>query len=265
MSTPSILEKINARKRTEIAVRSTDQPLELLCERCTDLIPARPFIESLRARVNAGQSAVIAEIKKASPSRGVLREDFAPAEIARRYAAGGAACLSVLTDADFFAGSTDDLQAARAGCALPVLRKDFIIDPYQVYETRAMGADCLLLIVAALDDRQLNELCGLAQEIGLAVLIEVHNQAELKIALATGNELLGINNRDLHNFSTRLETTLELLQQVPANRLLVSESGIKNRQDVARLREAGVNAFLVGEALMCQKDPGNALRELFFE
>jgi len=211
----------------------------------------------------AGRAAVIAEIKKASPSKGVIRPDFAPAEIAAQYAAGGAACLSVLTDRDFFHGSESALQAARAACELPALRKDFTIDPYQVAEARAIGADAILLIVAALSDAQLRELSAAAAEYGLDVLVEVHDRAELERALELPTRLVGINNRNLRDFSTRLETTLELLDVVPADRVVVTESAIHTRDDVARMRAAGVSAFLIGEAFMRADDPGAALRQLF--
>jgi indole-3-glycerol phosphate synthase len=225
--------------------------------------PARGFAAALRTRIDAGSAAVIAGVKKASPSKGVMRPDFRPAEIARSYAAGGATCLSVLTDVDFFQGDDAYLQQARAACALPVLRKDFTIDRYQVYEARALGADCILLIVAALDDARLHDLAVLARELGMDVLIEVHDAAELDRALATDAGLIGINNRNLRTFETRLQTTLELRPRVPAERLLVTESGIVTAEDVALMRSAGVHAFLVGEAFMRAEDPGAELRRLF--
>ncbi|OOG28550.1 indole-3-glycerol-phosphate synthase [Thioalkalivibrio denitrificans] len=258
-----ILTKILDRKREEIAERMMRTSLEDL-RGFIDAAPAvRPFLAALEARVDAGRAAVIAEIKKASPSRGVLREDFDPAAIARSYEAAGAACLSVLTDHDFFQGSEAHLEDARAACALPVLRKDFTIDPYQVYEARVMGADCVLLIVAALDDVRLRDLLMLTHELGMNALIEVHDRAELDRALKLDAALIGINNRNLRTFETRLETTLDLLEIIPGNRLVVTESGIHTREDVARMRAAGVHAFLVGEAFMKAPDPGARLAELF--
>jgi indole-3-glycerol phosphate synthase len=206
---------------------------------------------------------VIAEIKKASPSKGLLRADFHPAEIARSYQAGGAACLSVLTDVDFFQGADDHLRQARGACALPVLRKDFVIDPYQVYEARAIGADCILLIVACLGDAALRELAGLATHLDMDVLVEVHDADELARALAVPGRLIGINNRDLRSFDVRLETTLGLLDAIPPQRLVVTESGIHTREDVGRMRQAGVHAFLVGESFMRADDPGEKLKDLF--
>jgi len=258
-----ILERILARKREEIAARNAATPLIELQSRVADAPAPRGFSAAVRAKIAEGQAAVIAEVKKASPSRGVLRPDFRPADIARSYEAGGAACLSVLTDVDFFQGADAFLRQARTACALPVLRKDFTIDAYQVYEARALGADCILLIVAALDDATLVELSTLAHSLGLDVLVEVHDAAELERALATTAPLIGINNRNLRTFDTRLETTLDLLGQIPADRLLVTESGIHTRADVARMRAAGVHAFLVGEAFMRAEDPGAELRRLF--
>jgi len=258
-----ILQRILARKREEIDDRRARVSERDLQRRLADAPPVRGFGAALRAKVAAGSAAVIAEIKKASPSKGVMRADFRPAEIAASYAAGGAACLSVLTDVDFFQGADAYLQQARASCALPVLRKDFTVDAYQVYEARALGADCILLIVAALEDRDLRELATLAQSLGLDVLVEVHDGAELDRALATGTTLIGINNRNLRTFDTRLETTLELRDRVPAERLLVTESGIHTRADVSQMRAAGVHAFLVGEAFMRADDPGAELRRLF--
>ena len=258
-----ILQRILARKREEIDDRRARVSERDLQRRLADAPPVRGFGAALRAKVAAGSAAVIAEIKKASPSKGVMRADFRPAEIAASYAAGGAACLSVLTDVDFFQGADAYLQQARASCALPVLRKDFTVDAYQVYEARALGADCILLIVAALEDRDLRELATLAQSLGLDVLVEVHDGAELDRALATGTTLIGIDNRNLRTFDTRLETTLELRDRVPADRLLVTESGIHTRADVAQMRAAGVHAFLVGEAFMRADDPGAELRRLF--
>jgi indole-3-glycerol phosphate synthase len=259
-----ILKQILARKAQEINECRARVPLAELRARAQDAPPARGFAGALRARIAAGAAAVIAEVKKASPSQGVIRADFRPADIARSYAAGGAACLSVLTDIDFFQGAEVYLQQARAACALPVLRKDFTIDAYQIHEARALGADCILLIVAALDDAQLLDFSALARELGLDVLVEAHDGAELERALKTPASLIGINNRDLRTFKTALETTLQLRERVPADRLLVTESGIHTRADVARMRTAGVNAFLVGEAFMRADDPGAALRGLFF-
>ncbi len=264
MAVPTILENINARKREEIAERSDRVPLTELKIRAADQPAARGFVRAMEARLAQGQSAIIAEIKKASPSKGVIREDFHPDDIACSYARAGACCLSVLTDRDYFQGSEEYLVQARAACELPVIRKDFLIDPYQIYEARAIGADCVLLIVASLEKNQLLDLNNLALEIGLDVLIEVHNEAELDIALETGNRLIGINNRDLHTFETSLETTLELLDKIGDERILVTESGILEPKDVQTMRSAGVNAFLVGEAFMRASDPGEALRKLFF-
>jgi indole-3-glycerol phosphate synthase len=257
-----ILKKILARKAVEIRERSARIGLRELSARAADM-PPRGFVAALDAKIDAGHAGVIAEVKKASPSKGVMRADFHPADIARSYAAGGAACLSVLTDVDFFQGADDYLQQARAACALPVLRKDFTIDAYQIYEARALGADAILLIVAALGDAALLELCALAHELELDVLMEVHDATELERALATPARLIGINNRNLRTFATTLDTTLQLRDKVPADRLLVSESGIVTRADVARLRDAGVNAFLVGETFMRADDPGAELRRLF--
>jgi indole-3-glycerol phosphate synthase len=261
--TPDILKKIVRRKREEIAERRAGTPQAQLAEILADATPPRGFADTLAARIAAGQAAVIAEIKRASPSKGVLREDFHPAQIARSYADGGAACLSVLTDVDFFQGSDAYLQQARTACALPVIRKDFIIDPYQVYEARVIGADCILLIVACLDDEGLRELNDLARRLGMDVLIEVHDRAELARALAVDSRLIGINNRDLRTFNVDLDTTLGMLQQIPADRLLVTESGIHSREDVALMRSRGVHAFLVGEAFMRAQEPGERLAELF--
>jgi len=258
-----ILKKILARKAEEIRERSGRVPLRELSARVDDASLVRGFVAALEAKIAAGQAGVIAEVKKASPSKGVMRADFRPAEIARSYEAGGAACLSVLTDVDFFQGADTYLQEARAACSLPVLRKDFTIDPYQVYEARALGADCILLIVAALGDAALLELAALADELGLDVLVEVHDGDELERALTTSARLIGINNRNLRTFATTLDTTLALRARVPAERLLVTESGIVTRDDVARMRAADVNAFLVGETFMRAPDPGTELRRLF--
>jgi indole-3-glycerol phosphate synthase/phosphoserine phosphatase len=258
-----VLQRILARKHEEVAARRAALPLADIAARAAAAPPVRGFAAAIEAKIAAGQAAVIAEVKKASPSQGVIRADFQPAEIARSYAAGGAACLSVLTDIDFFQGADDYLVQARDACALPVLRKDFIVDPWQVYEARALGADCVLLIVAALDDRQLVEIAELAMSIDLDVLVEVHDIDELERALQVPAPLLGINNRSLRSFEVSLDTTLELRSAVPRDRRLVTESGIHTSADVARMREAGVDAFLVGEAFMREPDPGTALRTLF--
>ena len=258
-----ILERILAVKRAEVEqARAQKSSAQMLVEARTQDAP-RDFAGALRAKIAAGGAAVIAEIKQASPSRGVLRADFDPAAIARSYSRHGAACLSVLTDAQFFQGSSAHLVRARAACDLPVLRKDFIVDPYQIVQARAMGADCILLIVAALDQTQLSELEAAARELRMAVLLEVHDRGELERALALATPLVGINNRDLRSFETRLETTLGLLSAVPDDRSVITESGIMSSQDVQRMRSAGVHAFLVGEALMRAQDPGKALEELF--
>ncbi|MDI1237182.1 MAG: indole-3-glycerol phosphate synthase TrpC [Polaromonas sp.] len=258
-----ILNKIVAVKREEVATAIKRKPLAAVRFDAESRVLTRDFVGALRAKISAGQPAVIAEIKKASPSKGVLRADFIPADIAQSYAEHGAACLSVLTDKDFFQGSIDYLKQARASCSLPVLRKDFIIDPYQVYESRVMGADCILLIAACLDDAQMKALEALALSLDMAVLVEVHDRAELERALQLKTPLLGINNRNLQTFEVSLDTTLGLVKDVPADRLLVTESGITTAADVARLREAKVNAFLVGEAFMRAEDPGLALAGLF--
>jgi indole-3-glycerol phosphate synthase len=261
--TPDILKKIVARKREEIAERAERVPLGRLAAVAERAGPPRGFADALARRVREGRPGVIAEIKKASPSRGVLREDFRPAEIARSYAAGGAACLSVLTDVDFFQGADDYLRQARGACNLPVIRKDFIVDSYQVVEARALGADCILLIAACLDDGRLGELNALAHEFHMDVLIEVHDAEELRRAIGVENRLIGINNRNLRTFEVSLQTTLDLLPAIPDERIPVTESGIHTRDDVARMRAAGVHAFLVGEAFMRAPDPGERLRELF--
>lgn len=258
-----ILNKIVAVKREEVAAASKRKPLAAVRFDAESRVLTRDFAGALRAKIAAGKPAVIAEVKKASPSKGVLRADFIPADIAQSYAEYGAACLSVLTDKDFFQGSVDYLKQARASCDLPVLRKDFIVDSYQVYESRVMGADCILLIAACLDDAQMKSLEALAMSLDMAVLVEVHDRAELGRALQLKTPLLGINNRNLQTFEVSLDTTLGLLQDVPADRLLVTESGITTPADVARLREAGVNTFLVGEAFMRAEDPGVALAALF--
>ncbi len=259
-----ILQRILARKAQEIESRSAALPLRELSARCADLPDTRGFATALEAKIDADEPAVIAEIKKASPSAGVIRQPFDPASIARSYEAGGAACLSVLTDIDFFQGCDEYLRQARAACALPVLRKDFTIDAYQVYEARMIGADAILLIVAALGDAALLELALLAAELDLDVLIEVHDEAELERALEIPAPLIGINNRNLRTFETSLDTTLKLRERVQDDgRILVSESGIRTREDVARLRAAGIHAFLVGEAFMRAADPGEELARLF--
>jgi indole-3-glycerol phosphate synthase len=258
-----ILRTILARKVVEIAARSARLPLAEVAARAADVGAPRGFARALQVRLDAGQPAVIAEIKRASPSKGLLRADYDPAGIARSYADAGAACLSVLTDVNFFQGSDADLEQARAACALPVLRKDFVIDSYQVHEARLLGADCILLIVAALDDLQLARLAQLAMDLDMDVLVEVHDIDELKRALQVPAPLLGINNRNLSTFEVSLDTTIALRGAVPPDRILVTESGIATRTDVGRLREAGVGAFLVGEAFMRRDDPGAALQELF--
>ncbi|MBQ0959201.1 indole-3-glycerol phosphate synthase TrpC [Ideonella sp. 4Y11] len=258
-----ILKKIVAVKHQEVAAAKAARDLASLRRDAESLGGQRDFIGALRAKIAAGQAGVIAEIKKASPSKGVMRDPFEPAEIAASYASHGAACLSVLTDVQFFQGSAGYLQAARAACALPVLRKDFMVDAYQVFEARAMGADCILLIAACLDDAQMADLEAQALALGMAVLVEVHDGAELDRALRLTTPLVGINNRNLRTFEVTLDTTLGLLPRVPADRLLVTESGILGRDDVQRMRAADVHAFLVGEAFMRQPDPGVALASLF--
>ncbi len=258
-----ILNKIVAVKHDEIAQAQRLRPLALVRADAESRVLTRDFEGALRHRIAQGQAAVIAEIKKASPSRGVLRDPFFPADIAQSYAEHGAACLSVLTDRSFFQGSPDYLKQARASCDLPVLRKDFMVDPYQVYEARAMGADCILLIVACLEDGLMAELEAIAHALGMAVLVEVHDADELDRALKLKTRLVGINNRNLRTFEVNLDTTLSQLARVPADRLLVTESGILAREDVTRMREAGVHAFLVGEAFMRAPVPGEALSGLF--
>jgi indole-3-glycerol phosphate synthase len=258
-----ILKEIVAVKREEVAFARSKRDLDSLRRDAEAQGGLRDFVGSLRGKVAAGRPGVIAEIKKASPSRGVLRDPFAPAEIAASYERHGAACLSVLTDVQFFRGSAAYLEQARSACGLPVLRKDFMVDAYQIYEARAMGADCILLIAACLDDAQMAELEAQAQGLGMAVLVEVHDGTELERALRLKTPLVGVNNRNLRSFEVALETTLSLLPEVPADRLVVTESGILGRADVQRMRDAGVNAFLVGEAFMRAADPGVALRTLF--
>lgn len=258
-----ILNQIVAVKREEVAAALNKKSLALVRADAESRVLTRDFVGAMRAKIAAGQPAVIAEIKKASPSKGVLRADFIPADIAQSYAESGAACLSVLTDAQFFQGCPDYLKQARASCQLPVLRKDFIVDAYQVYESRAMGADAILLIAAVLNDAQMKEFEAIARSLDMAVLVEVHDAAELARALKLKTPLIGINNRNLKTFDVSLETTLTLMKDVPADRLLVTESGIQTRDDVLRMGAAGINAFLVGEAFMRVADPGTALAELF--
>lgn len=261
--TPDVLKKILARKHEEVAERRQRVSFDELEARANAQLPARDFVDAIASRTEKGGSAVIAEVKKASPSKGVIRANFDPVAIARSYQRGGAACLSVLTDVDFFQGSDAYLQSARAACELPVLRKDFTVDPYQVVEARALGADCILLIAAALSDEQLDELSDVALQWGLDVLVEVHNREELERAIPLGNRLLGINNRDLHSFETQLQTTVDLLDDLPDDAIVVTESGIHTREDVALMRQHGVNAFLVGEVFMRATDPGAELQRLF--
>jgi indole-3-glycerol phosphate synthase len=260
---PDILDRILAAKRIEVEESRRRLPLAEL-ERLAAAAPApRGFERALRRRIAAGQPAVIAEIKRASPSRGVMRADFDPASIAASYEAHGAACLSVLTDREFFGGSREDLVAARGACALPVLRKDFMVEPYQVVESRAWGADCILLIMDAVPDARLRELESVAQGLGMDVLVESHDGDQLQRALALETALIGINNRDLRTFQTHLETTLGLVSKVPAGRLVISESGISEPEDVARLHESGVSTYLVGSAFMAAPDPGTELTRVF--
>lgn len=258
-----ILNKIVAVKREEVAAAIQRKPLEAMRFDAESRVLTRDFVGALRAKIAAGQPAVIAEIKKASPSKGVLRADFIPADIAQSYAEYGAACLSVLTDVQFFQGCIDYLKQARASCQLPVLRKDFMVDAYQIYESRAMGADAILLIAACLDDAQMKDFEQIARSLDMAVLVEVHDAAELARALKLKTPLIGVNNRNLKTFEVSLDTTLRLMQDIPADRLLVCESGIHSRDDVLRMGAAGVNAFLVGEAFMRAKEPGEALAALF--
>jgi indole-3-glycerol phosphate synthase len=258
-----ILNQIVAVKQEEVAAAKKKKSLEAMRDDAFSRVLTRGFEQALRAKIAAGQAAVIAEIKKASPSKGVLREDFQPADIAQSYAEHGAACLSVLTDRQFFQGSSDYLKQARASCDLPVLRKDFLVDAYQVYESRAMGADCILLIAACLSDAQMAEFEAIARTLDMAVLVEVHDRAELDRALSLKTPLVGVNNRNLRTFEVSLDTTLGMLADIPAGRLAVTESGILGGDDVRKMRAAGVNAFLVGEAFMRAPDPGTALAALF--
>jgi len=261
--TPDILKKIIAHKKEEVAKRAQRISLEQLQGSLGSASPCRGFVNAISDKIAAGKPGVIAEIKKASPSKGVIREDFLPAEIASSYERAGAACLSVLTDIDFFQGADAYLQQARAACSLPVIRKDFFIDQYQVYEARTLGTDCILLIAACLSYEQMSSLNELAQKLGMDVLIEVHDAEELQRALPLGNRLIGINNRNLRSFEVSLDTTLDLLQQIPDDRIVVTESGIHTPDDVTRMRDNQVNAFLVGEAFMRADDPGTKLSELF--
>ncbi len=264
--TPTILKKILLTKQEEIALRSKTLPLNELKAQALDMDPdaLRGFHAAMKAKVDAGLPAVIAEIKKASPSKGVIRENFVPGQIAESYEKGGAACLSVLTDAEYFQGHEDYLKEARAACSLPVIRKDFLVDPYQIYEARQIGADCVLLIVSALSDMQLQDLEGLALELGLDVLVEVHDAKEMESALKLQTPLLGINNRNLHTFDVTLQTTYGLLDMVPQGKLLVTESGIFGRDEVAEMRQHNVHGFLVGEAFMRAEEPCEELQKLFF-
>jgi indole-3-glycerol phosphate synthase len=261
---PDILKKILQTKAEEIATRSKQQSQTDLIMACKHAPAIRPFIKSMQNNIQAGNPAVIAEIKKASPSKGVIRENFQPANIAKSYADNGASCLSILTDEQYFQGATQYLIAARAACELPVIRKDFIVDPYQVYEARVMGADCILLIVAALEDHQLQELYSLAKELGMDVLIEVHDAEELDRALKIETRMIGINNRNLRTFETSLQTSIDLLASIPNECMVVTESGIHTPDDVSLMKQHHINAFLVGEAFMRADDPGVELKRLFF-
>ena len=264
MTAPTILRKILARKAEEVAARKQKFSLAALEGQIADQSAVRGFAAAMQTQVASALPAVISEVKKASPSKGVIRPDFDPTQIAESYQRGGATCLSVLTDVDFFQGDDDYLRRARAACDLPVLRKDFTVDPYQVVEARAIGADAILLIVAALEDIQMLELAAAAQQYQLDVLVEVHDRAQLERALELETPLVGVNNRDLHSFDTRLQTTLELLPYIPNDRVVITESGIHSPADVALMRDSGVHAFLVGEAFMRAKEPGDKLQELFY-
>lgn len=263
IETPTVLRKILTRKAQEVADRKSVVSVEQLKSQLEHASAPRGFAKALQAKISAGESAVIAEIKKASPSKGVIREDFDPVDIAKSYEQGGAACLSVLTDVDFFQGADQYLVDARAACSLPVIRKDFIIDEYQLYESRAMGADCVLLIVSALQPQELYSLHATALALGLDVLVEVHDQRELEIALAVDNPMVGINNRNLHTFEVSLDNTFELLDQIPQNRIVITESGIHGGNDVQLMRDNDVHAFLVGEAFMRSENPGQQLKNFF--
>lgn len=260
---PDILQKILRRKVEEITEAVAKESLVDLSKRAEAALPVRGFIQAIENKINAGQSGVIAEIKKASPSKGVMRENFKPAEIAKSYEEGGAACLSILTDRDFFQGAPEFLLQAREATSLPVIRKDFIIDPYQVYEARAMNADCILLIVSALGDAVLNELLALAHHLQMDVLMEVHDREEMQRAIESGAKLIGVNNRNLRTFDVSLQTTIDMLDMLPEDRILVTESGIHVPADVKLMRENNVNSFLVGETFMRADDPGEKLSELF--
>ena len=267
MNTPTVLKRIVARKLEEIAERQQhttidDLKIRIEANRSGSMAP-RGFAKAMQAKLDLGLPAVIAEAKKASPSKGVIRESFNPAAIAASYQAGGAACMSVLTDADFFQGHEDYLQQARAACELPVIRKDFIVDPYQVYESRAIGADCILLIVACLEDQQMQQLAQLAEDLGMDVLVESHDAQELARALMLSTPLVGINNRNLHTFELTLQTTFDLLAMMPEDRMVITESGIHTPADVVLMQDQNVNAFLVGESFMRAIDPGAKLAELF--
>lgn len=262
---PDILKKILQTKAEEVTVRSKEQTQADLILACKNAPVIRPFIKNMQNNIQAGNPAVIAEIKKASPSKGVIRENFQPAEIAKTYAKNGASCLSILTDEQYFQGATEYLISARTACELPVIRKDFIVDPYQVYEARVMGADCILLIVAALDDSQLQELYSLAKELEMDVLIEVHDGKELDRALNVETQMIGINNRNLRTFETSLQTSIALLTSIPEDCMVVTESGIHTPGDVSLMQQHGINAFLVGEAFMRAEDPGEELKRLFFK
>lgn len=264
MNTPTILKKIVDRKWQEVEERSARVSINELRAIAKEQDACRGFQKALESKIAAGLPAVISEIKKASPSKGILRENFVPAEIAKSYEAAGASCLSVLTDVDFFQGADEYLKQARAACALPVLRKDFMVDPYQVVEARAMGADCILLIAACLSDVQMKELDDCARELGMDVLVEVHDEEEFERAIKLPSPLLGINNRNLHTFEVTLDMTFNLLDRIPQDSLLVTESGIMGIDDVTAMREKNVNAFLVGEAFMRADDPGAELNKLFF-
>ena len=264
-STPTILKKILDRKRVEISQRIENCSISKLKNFIADVSPCRGFESAIENALLEKGTAVIAEIKKASPSKGLIRPNFDPVIIAKNYEESGATCLSVLTDIDFFQGSDADLVKARESCKLPVIRKDFIIDPYQVFEARSLGADCILLIAAALSDNELEELNSCAKTLKMDVLIEVHNEEELKRALPLGNKLIGINNRDLHKFETNLKNTFDLLKDIPSDRIVITESGIKNKEDINIMRSKNVNAFLVGESLMSANNPGEKLKNLFFD
>ena len=263
-NTPTILKTIVERKWQEIEERQFTAPMVELVAQAKDMAETRGFVNAIATKLEQSSPAVIAEIKKASPSKGVIREDFRPAEIAQSYESAGAACLSVLTDRDFFQGDESYLLEARDACSLPVIRKDFMVAPYQIYESRLVQADCILLIAACLGKDQMQELAGIAQEIGLDVLVEVHNAEELQTALTLDTRLIGINNRDLHSFEVSLENTYQLLNQIPDNRIVVTESGIHSAADVSAMQDRGVNSFLVGEAFMRAADPGQELSRLFF-